>query len=68
MSRHWSPCRVCRAEHRNPMSSSLCTTCGIVQQQKNAAEQETRDNRLDLLDMCESVDDLKNVIRLYLLN
>lgn len=26
--RDWSPCRVCGADHNNPMSSSICSPCG----------------------------------------
>lgn len=25
---NWMPCRVCGAQHTNPMSSSVCSPCG----------------------------------------
>lgn len=31
MRRNWWPCRVCGAEHKNPMSSSLCEACGAAE-------------------------------------
>lgn len=34
---NWYPCYVCGAEHRNPMSSSICSSCGKA---KRAERQE----------------------------
>lgn len=31
MRRFWTPCRVCEKEHTNPMSSSICPSCGQVE-------------------------------------
>lgn len=36
MRRHWTPCRVCGKEHKNPQSSSICLPCGIAESQENA--------------------------------
>ena len=35
--RNWGPCRVCGAAHHNPMSSSICPSCGKVE--REASEQ-----------------------------
>ncbi|WP_395175481.1 hypothetical protein [Roseibium alexandrii] len=43
MRRHWTPCRECGAEHKNPRSSSLCPSCGRAQslaRQQEAAQAE----------------------------
>lgn len=31
--RNWFPCRVCGAEHTNPMSSSICSPCGAAERE-----------------------------------
>lgn len=33
--RTWRPCRVCGSGHSNPMSSSLCPTCGVTEAAAN---------------------------------
>jgi len=33
MRRHWSPCRVCGAEHTNPHSSGICPSCGAKERE-----------------------------------
>lgn len=43
MRRNWWPCRVCGAEHNNPMSSSICAACGASE--SNRREQEQRAER-----------------------
>lgn len=40
MRRYWAPCRVCGAEHTNPMSSSICSTCGA--EERDARERAER--------------------------
>lgn len=57
MRRNHQPCRVCGAEHQNPMSSSICSPCGAAeraaretsaQAEREAAEQaERRQQRVD---------------------
>lgn len=37
--RNWWPCRVCGAEHHNPMSSSLCAPCGVATRDAREAEE-----------------------------
>lgn len=43
--RHWTPCRVCGGIHSNPVSSSICPTCGQAERAASeaAAEQEDRE-------------------------
>lgn len=31
MRRNWWPCRVCGVGHKNPMSSSICSSCGAIE-------------------------------------
>lgn len=42
MARHWAPCRVCGAEHTNPMSSSICAPCGMKEHEARMVEESTR--------------------------
>lgn len=37
--RHWTPCYVCGAEHKNPMSSSLCSPCGQAKRAEREEEE-----------------------------
>ena len=32
------PCRVCKAVHTNPMSSSICNACGVEARKKRVAD------------------------------
>lgn len=34
--RNWRPCRVCGAEHCNPLSSSICSECGAKESENSA--------------------------------
>lgn len=38
--RNWWPCRVCGAEHTNPMSSSICSPCGQAESEARILEAE----------------------------
>ncbi len=38
--RFWQPCRVCGAEHQNPMSSDICSSCGARERRKREREEE----------------------------
>ena len=47
MSRHWFACRVCGKDHKNPMSSSICTSCGIIERQnKLEYERKSKENEI----------------------
>lgn len=45
MSRHWTPCRSCGADHSNPMSSSVCPECGAEERRLREAEIRVEDDR-----------------------
>ena len=32
------PCRVCKAEHTNPMSSNICNACGVEARKKRVVD------------------------------
>ena len=40
--RYHMPCRVCKAVHTNPMSSSICNACG-VEARKEREEREAKE-------------------------
>ena len=65
------PCRVCGAEHTNPMSSSICPPCGytesVVAMNSRALELARVDAKEALLDDAASVEELKDWIKEFLL-
>ncbi len=38
--RSWTPCRVCGGDHKNPMSSSICSTCGEAERNDRVTTEE----------------------------
>jgi ribosomal protein L37E len=37
-TRYHMPCRVCKAVHTNPMSSSICNACGVEARKKRVVD------------------------------
>ena len=71
-TRSHMPCRVCGNHHTNPRSSSICTTCGAAEAAENAAEKERDEreevfNKHDSLKDAETLEELKDWIREYML-
>jgi hypothetical protein len=66
-TRTYRPCRVCGAEHDNPMSSSICPTCGYAEHVIGIAIPERPKDKLELLDEAATVEELKDWIKEFLL-
>lgn len=68
MARSYQPCRECGADHHNPRSSSICPDCGEAASQARQEQEELEPSLYELLDQCQTVDDLKEFILTHLLN
>jgi ribosomal protein L37E len=66
------PCRVCGNHHHNLRSSSICPTCGAAEAAENAAEKERDErenasNKYNSFEEAQTVEELKDWIREYML-
>ena len=71
-TRTHTPCRVCGNHHSNPRSSTICPPCGAVEGAENAAEKERyerlqEENKQDSFEDAQTVEELKDWIREYML-
>ena len=66
-ARTYRPCRVCGAEHDNPMSSSICPTCGYAEATKTNRMAERPKDKMELLDEAETVEELRDWIKEFML-
>tara|TARA_B110000503_G_scaffold123714_1_gene189550 strand:- start:323 stop:622 length:300 start_codon:yes stop_codon:yes gene_type:complete len=71
-NRTHKPCRECGEQHTNPMSSSICPTCGAVESERKATEAYDREtteaeDKDQSFEDAETVHELKEWIRQYML-
>jgi ribosomal protein L37E len=71
-NRTYLPCRECGDIHYNPMSSSICQTCGAVESAQKATDNYDREttaseDKHQSFEDAETVHELKEWIREYML-